>query len=161
LARSADHRPRELERGAPRHGGLEMPIDTGRRVVRYLAALLSGGAAVVYLLIGFEMIRVVDVNPSDMPSMLPFGLAAGGAFLLGAVLLLLFDRRLLWILGGLFQVMAIVMYFAVAPQRDPSFEPWGIGLKVIQAMLLVALAWLALRPSQAGRRVAAIRRIPR
>ena len=138
-----------------------MPVDTGRRVVRYLAAFLSAGAAVVYLLIGFEVIRVVDIKPTDMSSMLGFGLASGGAFLLGAVLLLLFDRRALWVLGGIFQVMAIVMYFAVAPQRDPSFEPWGIGLKVIQAVLLVALAWLALRPSQAGRRVAAIRRIPR
>ncbi len=138
-----------------------MTRDSGRRAIRYTAALLAAGAALVYVLIGFEVIRVVDTNPPDMPSMLGFGLASGGAFLLGAVLLLLFDRRVLWILGGLFQVMAIAMYFAVAPQRDPSFEPWGIGLKVIQAVLLVALAWLALRPSQPARRVAAIRRIPR
>ncbi len=137
-----------------------MSSDSGRRAMRYLAATLSAGAAVVYVLIGFEVIKVVDHNPPDMPSLLPFGLLSGGAFLLGAVLLLLFDRRILWLLGGLFQVGAIAMYFVVAPQRDPSYEPWGIGLKVVEVGLLVSLGYLAIRPSRGARlHEAAIRRI--
>jgi len=139
-----------------------MSGDPGRRAIRYLAAALSAAAAAVYVLIGLEVIRVVDTNPPDMPSLLPFGLLSGGAFLLGAVLLVLFDRRILWVLGGLFQVGAIVMYFAVAPQRDPSYEPWGIGLKLVEVALLVALGYLAMRTPRVNRlQGAAIRRIPR
>lgn len=124
--------------------------DTGRRTIRYLAALLAAGAAVVYVLIGFEVIKVVETKSADMPSLLPFGLLSGGAFLLGAILLVLFDRRILWIAGGLFQVLAIVMYVAVAPQRDPSYEPWGIGLKVVEVVLLAALVYLATRQPGVG-----------
>jgi hypothetical protein len=127
-----------------------MSSDARRRAIRYAAAVLSAGAAVVYVLIGFEVISVVDTKAPDMTSMLPFGLVSGSAFLLGAVLLTLFDRRILWILGGLFQVFAIAMYVAVAPQRDPSYEPWGIGLKAVQAILLIALMYLAvIRPRAA------------
>lgn len=137
-----------------------MSSDPGRRLIRYGAALLAAGAAVVYLLIGVDVIKVVDTRSPDMVSLLPFGLLSGGAFLLGAILLFLFDRRILWIAGGLFQVFAIAMYVAVAPQRDPSYEPWGIGLKVVQAVLLLALVYLAARqPRQAGHGVASVRRI--
>jgi uncharacterized membrane protein len=137
-----------------------MSSDPGRRLIRYGAALLAAGAAVVYVLIGFEVIKVIDTKSPDMVSLLPFGLLSGGAFLLGAILLFLFDRRILWIAGGLFQVFAIAMYVAVAPQRDPSYEPWGIGLKVAQAILLVALVYLATRRPRAPMHAAA-RRIRR
>ncbi len=139
-----------------------MSIDRGRRTIRYLAAVLSAGIAAVYLLIGFDVIKVVDTNPPDMPSLLPFGLMSGAAFLLGAILLAVFDRRILWTLGGLFQVAVIAMYVAVAPQRDPSYEAWGIGLKVVQAILLLALVYLAVRAPRGNRlHGAAIRRTPR
>ncbi len=104
-----------------------MSSDLGRRLIRYLAALLAAGAAVVYLLIGFDVVRVVDDPSTDGAGLLPFGLLSGGAFLLGAILLTLFDRRILWVAGGLFQVFAIAMYVAVAPQRHPAYEPWGLA----------------------------------
>ncbi len=133
----------------------------GRRALRYLAAALSIAMAAVYLLIGLEVIKVVDGPSSDAPSMLVFGGLSAAAFVVGAVLLTVFDRRILWALGGLFQIFAIAMYFAVAPQRDPSYEPWGIGLKIGQGVLLLALAYLALRAPAPGRFPTAIRSIPR
>jgi hypothetical protein len=77
--------------------------------------------------------------------MLGFGAAAGAAFLLGAALLVAFDRRVLWILGAILQVFVVWGYFAVAPDRTPSFEAWGIALRVIQLPLFAALLYLAVR----------------
>ncbi len=139
-----------------------MSSDPGRRLIRYVAALLAAGTAVVYVLIGVGVVKVVNDASADGAGLLPFGLLSGGAFMLGAILLTLFDRRILWIAGGLFQVFAIAMYFAVAPQRDPSFDPWGIGLKVVQGVLLVALVYLVVqRPRTMDRSVSAMRRIGR
>jgi hypothetical protein len=73
-----------------------------------------------------------------------FGVLAGGAFLLGAVLLMRFDRRVLWMVGAAFQAFAIAAYFNVAPQRVPPYEVWGLSLKVAQAVLLVALLFLGI-----------------
>jgi hypothetical protein len=39
----------------------------------------------------------------------------------------------------------IVMYVVVAPQRTPSFEVWGILIKVLQATILAALTYLVLK----------------
>jgi hypothetical protein len=138
-----------------------MTSDSRRRAIRYLAALLSAGAALVYLLIGFDGIKIVDEAPATGGDLLPFGLLSGAAFGLGAILLVVSDRRVLWILGGLFQVFVIGMYFVVAPQREPAFEPWGIGLKVVQVVLLAALAYLALRQPRSAPHVTAMRRIGR
>jgi hypothetical protein len=38
------------------------------------------------------------------------------------------------------------MYFAVGPQRTPSFELWGLLIKVFQVVILGALACLIVRP---------------
>ena len=80
--------------------------------------------------------------------MLAFGLSAGSAYLLGALLLLLTDRRVPWILGAILQVGVIVMYVNVAPQRTPPYEAWGITIKVLQFALLGLLAYLAIRAPQ-------------
>ena len=77
---------------------------------------------------------------------LGFALPAAGAYLLGAGLLWWFDRRWLWVAGALLQVLVIAMYFAVAPQRDPTFEVWGLIIRVLQFGLLATLTYLVLRP---------------
>jgi hypothetical protein len=100
--------------------------------------------AAVYGLIGAGVVRVVEPAPQGGPSLALFGVLAGGAFLLGAVLLLGFDRRLLWWLGAAFQAFTIVTYFTVAPQRVPSYEVWGLSLKVAQVVLLALLLALGL-----------------
>ena len=117
-----------------------------RRTIRYLAAAIAAVTAVMYLLIGFGVLHVVDQATPDAPSLLDFGLMAGAAFALGALLLLTMDRRVLWVLGAILQVGVIVMYVVVGQQRTPAFELWGITIKILQVALLGALLYLALRP---------------
>lgn len=111
-----------------------------RRLIRYFAGLLSAIIAMIYFLIGFRVVSVIDD-----PSAQIFGIFAGLAYGLGLILLLRFDRRSFWIVGALFQVFVIAMYFNMASQRTPAYEPWGISLRVIQLVLLIALIVLSLR----------------
>lgn len=114
-----------------------------RRTVRYVAAALAGLTAVMYLLIGFCVVSVIEAACADQV----FGTFAAGAYLLGVALLLFFDNRWLWGLGAVFQVMVIFMYFNLAPQRVPAYEVWGILIRIAQVLLLAALVYLALRPT--------------
>jgi hypothetical protein len=100
----------------------------------------------IYVAIGLGL--VVPGTASDMGAadMLGFGLGAASMFLLGAALLLLTDRRWLWAAGALLQVAVIAMYIGVAPTRTPSFELWGLLLRVLQVPLLLTLVWLAATP---------------
>jgi peptidoglycan/LPS O-acetylase OafA/YrhL len=116
-----------------------------RRTVRLIAAAASAGVAIVYFLIGLGLVEVVDRTAAGSPDLLVFGVSAGLAFGVGALLLLGFDNRLLWALGAILQVGVIVMYVAVAPNRTPPFELWGIVIKVLQAVILVALLYLLIR----------------
>lgn len=126
-------------------------MQLNRRTVRYAAAGLSAAMAAVYFLIGIGVLHVVETHPGD-PSLLSFGLPASGAFLLGSLLLVLFDRRALWILGAVLQALVVLGYFAVAASRTPAFEVWGIALRLIQIPLFVALVYLIVRaPERAGR----------
>lgn len=107
------------------------------RSIRYFAALVSAFTAGVYFLIGFNIVSVLDMSADQS-----FGLAAGVAYALGAVLLLIFDRRIVWILGTILQVFVIYTYFNFAPQRIPVFEIWGILLRVAQVLIFLALVFL-------------------
>lgn len=125
------------------------PADPRQHVrwrVRLAAGVLALADAVVYALIGAGAARVLEDAAGAGVSLATFGAMAGSAFLLGAVLLWAFDRRVLWFLGAAFQLFVIVVYLEVAAERTPAYEPWGIGLKVTQAVLLVLLAYLALTP---------------
>jgi hypothetical protein len=115
-------------------------IDRDRRIIRYIAAGLSALTAVIYLMIGFNMVTVLD-TPTDQV----FGFPAAIAYVLGAVLLVWLDRRIVWILGAAFQVFVIYMYFSLAGQRSPDYEFWGVLLRVPQMIVLVTLAYLAAR----------------
>ena len=117
-----------------------------RRTIRFAAAAFAGAMAAIYFLIGLGVLTVVEGQGTDA-SLLGFGAMAGSAFLLGAALLLATDRRWLWILGAVLQVFVVVGYFAVAADRTPAFEVWGITLRIIQVPLFAALVYLALRPT--------------
>jgi hypothetical protein len=118
-----------------------------RRTIRLVAAAASAGMAVIYYLIGFGVLSVVRGGSVDV-DILVFGLAAGSAFALGAILLLFFDHRILWIGGALLQLFVVWGYIAVAPDRTPAFELWGITLRIIQVPLFAALVYLALQAPQ-------------
>ncbi len=120
-----------------------------RRLIRYGAAGLCAACAVVYLLIGAGVITAT-APAADGSSLLPFGVAAGLAFATGAVLLVAVDRRVLWVLGAVFQALVVIVYVAVSEKRDPPFEAWGIALKVAEVLILGALVYLAVQPRPTG-----------
>lgn len=115
-----------------------------RRTARFAGAAIAAAMALIYLLIGFEVVRVVDDAPvgSDI---FGFGVGAALLFAMTAVVMLAVDRRALWLGLAVVQVLVAAMYFAVSVDRHPQFELWGITLRVLQAGLFAALVYLALR----------------
>lgn len=128
-------------------------------LVRYIAAASAAGAAILYLLIGFEVVYIGESTAGEAPDLLGFGLSAGIAFGLMAILLLLVDRRLVWIPAGLLSAVVIVAYFAMGSIRDPSYEAWGLLIKILQAIVVVATVYLAFRARPAARPAAGMRAI--
>lgn len=120
-----------------------------RERVRYIASGLAGATAVLYFLIGLGVVRVAE-SSADTPDLFEFGAMTGGAFAFGALLLAVTDRRELWVMGALLQMVVLIGYVAAADMRTPAFEFWGLAIKVFQLLLLVALTYLALRPVQRG-----------
>jgi hypothetical protein len=99
------------------------PIAVDRRpLIRRTAAGIAVLIALIYFLIGFQLVAVLE-NTSEQTA---FGLIAGGAFVIGAALILAFDRRWLWTMGTLAQLFIIWTYFNLADQRAPDFEFWGV-----------------------------------
>jgi len=111
-----------------------------RRTLRYVAGVLSALTAVMYFMIGFNLVSVVDTSTDQF-----FGIPAGIAYAFGAVLLFRYDRKAFWVLGAVLQVFVIGTYFSYAPERTPAFETWGILIRIAQVIILVALAYLAFR----------------
>jgi hypothetical protein len=113
-----------------------------RRTVRNAAAAMAGLISLLYFLIAFQVVTVLD-NPEDQTV---FGLITGGAFLLGALMILFTDNRVIWGLGAGAQALIIAMYFDLAAAREPAYEPWGIFIRVLQVLLFGALVYLTIRP---------------
>ena len=118
-----------------------------RRTIRYGAAAVAAIMAAVYVLIGLGVLNVGG-SDSDRAFLWVFGALAGGAFLLGALLLVAVDRPWVWVAGLIFQVFVYWAYVDVSKSRTPPFETWGITLRIIQLPLLVALGYLAIRGSR-------------
>jgi hypothetical protein len=129
--------------------------ERARLRIRYAAGALAGFTAVLYVLIATSAVRVIDPTAvrDARHDQLAFATPAAIAYALGAILLLIdwFDRRILWALGALLQVGVIAMYFSVAPDRKPSFEPWGIAIRVVELLLLVALVMLVVDEPERAR----------
>jgi phosphatidylserine synthase len=107
----------------------------GRRPIRRLAAGLCVAVSGMYLLIGTQVVTVID-EPGDQPG---FAIPAAIVFAIGAVLLITLDRLAVWAVGAALQVPFIAMYLAVAAERTPTFEAWGISIRVLQVAILAAL----------------------
>ena len=96
-----------------------------RRLVRYGAAAVSVATALLYFGIGVGVVKVGEAVGPDVPDLFLFGASAGGAFALGAVLLLHVDHRGLWLLGALLQVLVIAMYVAISSAANAALR--GLG----------------------------------
>jgi hypothetical protein len=108
-------------------------------LLRAVSVTLCAACAAVYFAIGMGLIY--EQRPGGM-RLWVFGFSAALAFGAGVLLLLARPGRFAWMLGSAFMVLVIVAYVVVAPSRQPSFEIWGISLKIAQAVTLVALLGL-------------------
>ncbi len=110
-----------------------------RQLIRYTATGAAAVTALLYVLSG-----------TAGPIKLGFSLAMGVVFTAVAIVLFQFGQRLVWELVALLDLGAIIGYLIVAPSRDPHFELWGVAIKAVQAILLVALGYVIVK----GRRAA-------
>jgi len=116
-----------------------------RAHMRNAAAGVSAVIAVLYFLIALGVLTVVTTAPKAGDWVIPA--AAGVAFAILAVFLVESRTRTAPIVGIALALFTILGYFAVAPNRTPSFELWGIVIKVAQGTLAIALAFVAMRPA--------------
>jgi hypothetical protein len=117
-----------------------------RRTVRLTAAIASAAMAFIYFLIGLGVLNIGGSKSGEMVDLTVFGFSAGAAFLILAGLLAFTDRRWIWALAAVFQAFVYLVYFGVAAGREPSFEMWGLTLRVIQVVVfggLIYLTWNA------------------
>jgi hypothetical protein len=114
----------------------------GAERMRFVAAGVAGLVAVLYLLIGFGVITVVQDQAEAGAAPV---VVAGVLFAALAVLLLITSSRQVFIAGAVLQVVVLVMYLVVSAERVPAFEAWGLGIKALQAGLLAAFVTMRLR----------------
>lgn len=110
--------------------------------VRLVAVVLVAVIALIYLLIGLQVVTVID-EPSEQTA---FGLIAAGAFAAGGVILARSKSRIVSALGAVMVAFVVFTYFSLAPERSPQFEIWGIALRVLQVMLFAGLTYSTVRP---------------
>jgi hypothetical protein len=107
----------------------------GATTLRRLAAGTTGLMAVIYLLIFAGILSIGEATTGDLGI-----LGVAGLVFVGMSLLLWFvDRPLVVGAVAAVQVPVFAMYLAIAPERDPSFELWGVSLRVLQVVLVVLL----------------------
>lgn len=105
------------------------------RVATQFAALLAALMAVVYLLLWRG---VLDLGAATDGELGILGVA-GGVHLVLAVLLLTWRRPALWIATVVLQVLLAAMYVAIAAERDPAYEVWGLTIRGLSVVLVVVL----------------------
>jgi hypothetical protein len=121
-----------------------------RSTARYIAAAAAAVTAILYFLIGFEVLWIGESASAQDAGLLGFGLTVGTVFAVAALLLLLIERRAVWVPVALLQVPVIIGYFALAGIRIPSFEIWGLTIKALQLVILVALVYLIVSRASEG-----------
>ena len=114
------------------------------RNARYMAVAGAAAAALLYFLIGFEVL-VIGASRSGANDILGFGLSAGSTFAVIALLVALVHRRLVLALVALLDAVVVVAYFAFAGVREPAYEQWGLLVKLAQLVLLAGVGYLLLR----------------
>lgn len=111
-----------------------------QRTVHWLVTLMIAVTALLYFLIGFKRVSVLD-NPNDQRV---FGLIAGSGYVLAVAAMLVIKHYWLYVTGALLQVFILWQYFSLAPERLPHYEVWGLLLRAPQIIILVGLVYLAL-----------------
>ncbi len=109
--------------------------------VRHAIAAGAALMAAVYVLIATNVITVMEDQATASPVPPIVAAALLGTF---ATALLVSHRRAVLAGGAGLQVVMILLYLLVGTERVPAFEPWGVGLKVAQLVVLALLLALLL-----------------
>jgi hypothetical protein len=65
---------------------------------------------------------------------------AGAVHLVLAAALWVWPHQILLVGTALLQLLLAAMYVAIAPERDPSYEVWGLTIRSLSLVLVVLLA---------------------
>ena len=110
------------------------------------ASALATVIAVLYLLLATG---VLDLGAADSGELGILGVAGALHLVLAG---LLWVRPGRWLLAAVLviQLAMAAMYVAIAPERVPSYEVWGLTIRGLSGLLVVALvsALVAGRPSR-------------
>jgi hypothetical protein len=113
---------------------------TGRMSLMWLAVVLAFLVALAYLLIGYNMLAVGDLQTNERPATIIY--VSAGSCLIGG-LLILTRRRWLWILGAVINALVILFFFQMYQERPGVlFSPGGLVSKAAQLLLEVGLLYL-------------------
>lgn len=104
---------------------------------------LAAGVAVLYFIVGFEIVDVFPAAAATTGPIVPL-VVAGTLFGVLALFLALRPRAGVMLAGAGLQVLVLLGYVLVAAERDPAFEAWGLTIKALQVVLLAMLVAEAL-----------------
>src|SRR5918997_4268279 len=110
--------------------------------IPWVGLALSFIAASVYFVIASPA-RPADYKSPPVPVLI----IAGLAYLIGGMLILLGDRRLL-IFGAIVNVLVMVAFTVAARMGRATVDGLSVTSKVAQVMLEVLLLWLIVQPAQ-------------
>lgn len=136
------------------HGTFTHPSESGRRRTRYAAAALCSFIGVLYLVL---LYLVADAEAGAQENTFGAYLFLAVPYVAGAALLLLVDRRVLWLVGAGVQVAVVVLFVmfgagAFGPGQgvfdydalsDLPMELWATVITGGEVVLLGLLLYLA------------------
>jgi hypothetical protein len=111
------------------------------------AAITAVAIAAVY---GLIFAGVLSVGRADTGELGILGVAAVVHLVL-AVALWAWPRRSLFAGTIVLQLLLGAMYVAIAPERDPSFEVWGLTIRGLSLVLIALLVVALVRGGRGGR----------
>ena len=110
--------------------------------IPWIGLALSFVVASLYFIIASPA-RPVGYKSPPIPVMI----VAGLAYLIGGMLILLGDRRLL-IFGAIVNVLVMTAFAVAARMEHATVDRLSLTSKVAQVMLEVLLVWLIVQPAQ-------------
>jgi hypothetical protein len=113
--------------------------NTATMRVMWLAVVLALFAALSYLLIQFSMLSVGDLQTAGAPAI---PLVAAGFYLIGGLMILV-QRRWLWIVGAVINAFVILIFLMAYLNRPlVMFSAGGLATKIAQLPLEGCLLYL-------------------
>ncbi len=118
--------------------------------VMWLAVALAVVAAVSYVLIGFNLLAVGDLQKAEASATIIY--VAAGSYLLGGQLILL-RRRWLLMIGAVINALVMLAFVSAYLDRPAVlFSPGGLATQAAQLLLEASLIYLIITDWRRSRR---------